>query len=77
MGREPKTYKTKVKQELIKFIETPDRTIDDFCIAVNKWLIDNGYEPVRGTPFKRGNEIYRLEKKSTIVERKVVCLGEK
>lgn len=58
--REPKTYKTKVRQELIKFIEIPERTVEQFCIACNDWLTKNGHQPVMGTPFEKDGHIYQF-----------------
>lgn len=59
----PKNYKTKLKHELIRFLEVGDRTIPDFCVEMNRWRIKNGFEPVEGTPFQaKDGKLYELSK---------------
>mgnify|MGYP001581105104 FL=1 len=57
----PKRYKTKLHHELIRFFEDKQRSIPDFCVEMNKWMINHGYEPIRGTPFKaKDGKLYEL-----------------
>ena len=74
MMRRPKKYITKVKQELIKFLEMPHRSIDDFCIAVNKWRIEEGLMPAEGTPFVKEGKVYEYKREQILVCRQRVKL---
>ena len=57
----PKNYKTKLRHELIRFFEVKQRTIPDFCVEMNKWRIEHGFEPIAGTPFKaKDGKLYEL-----------------
>jgi len=62
--KEPKRYKTKLKRELVRFFEEKDRSVEQFCIEINNWLLNHKLMPVEGTPFKRKKDdrLYEIDK---------------